>query len=88
MTGGQGHDGGHSPTNSSLSGFLEGNFNQGQAEISLYRLRPSHVLLDKRKAEGANMSYCNIKPSFGAIYMENLNSTGANVLNVFSTSTL
>ena len=86
MTGGQVCDGDHSPANSSLSGFLEGN--QGQAEISLYRLRPRHVLLDKRKAEGANTSYCNINPSFGTIYMENLNSAGANILNVFSTSTL
>ena len=95
MTGWQGCVGGHSPTNSSLSGFLEGNFNQGQAEISFYRLRPRHVLLDKkrhvldkRKAEEANTSYCNVKPSFGTIYTENLNSTGANILTVFATSAL
>ena len=85
MAGWQGCVGGHSPTNSSLLGFLEGNFNQGQAEISLYRLRPRHVLLDKRKTEEENTSYCNVKPSFGTIYTENLNSTGANILTVFAT---
>lgn len=90
MTGWLGCAGGHSLRNSCFSGLLEGNFNQGQNEISLYRLRPRLVLLDNRKAEEAkqNTQYGNVKPSCGTIYVKILNSAGARFLNVFAISTL
>lgn len=76
MTGWLGRAGGHSLRNSCFSGLLEGNFNQGQTEISLYRLRPGHVLLDNRKTEDIkqNTEYCHLKPSFGTSDRNNFSS--------------